>query len=166
MSGPGGGVPDGWCGGAKPTTPKKKIFKFLVSPAKKIEKLITSQSLRIAQKNLFMQKVSFRSVPINAANFTTSEESLIFFWEPLLDAGSTQTRYDGTWNLTPIYIFKSWRIFFVKMSTAEGWGGSLHILSWETTSQMRHSEIYIFDSFQFKRDLIVVTVFLLIKSQI
>ena len=42
-----------------------------------------------------------------------------------------QMQCDMTWNFTPIFIFSTLHIFYVKIATSEG--GCLHILEWETT---------------------------------
>ena len=52
------------------------------------------------------------------------------FWAPktsILDARGAQTRYDVTWKFTPIFIFNTLRIFYVKMVTSEGGKGARFI---------------------------------------
>ena len=45
------------------------------------------------------------------------------FWAPKTPFLGSQTRYDVIWNFTPIFIFSSLRILYVKMTTSEvgGW---------------------------------------------
>ena len=54
----------------------------------------------------------------------------------LLNSRGAQTRYDVTWNITPIFIFRKLRIFYVKMATFEG--GGLYILSWDSAKLIFH----------------------------
>ena len=94
--------------------------------------LIIPQKLRIAKNKSFMQKMSARLITIHPANLATFERKIIFWgaqtWA-CLGACGAQTRYDVIGYFTPIFIFSSLSIFYVKIATSEWEGGGLHILS-------------------------------------
>ena len=83
-------------------------------------KMAISQKLRIVQKKLYARnerQINF-NLPCKFGHFWR-KLNLMASKTPLLDARDAQTRYDLIWNFTPIFIFSSLHIFYVKMVTSD-----------------------------------------------
>ena len=100
----------------------KKLPIFLTQ---KLLKVIIYQKLRIAQKKLFMRKMSARSIPIYPANLVIFEESWIFggskhpCWTPVVP------KRDMMWCkiLRPSFFKAHWASFMSRRPLLRGWRG-------------------------------------------
>ena len=109
------------------------FFKFLPNPKK--NEINHVSEMQISEKYLIYAKYEHQVDSNLSCKFDHFWRNLSF-WAPKTPLLDAQMRHDVIWNFSPIFIFSTLRIFYVKMDTSE-WGGEegggLHILSSETT---------------------------------
>ena len=110
-AGPGGGALSGGCGRGESPFP---IFFFQIVPKKKIQNRSYLKTENCLKKVIYAKnKRQINSnLPCKFGHFWRK----LNFWTP------AQMRYDLIWNFTPISIFSTLRIFYVKLATSEAGG--------------------------------------------
>ena len=106
--------------------PKKKVFKFLLCPAKKKYKIDHISKTKNCTKNVIYAKNERQINPNLPYKFGYFWRKMNFWTPktPLYDPHNAQARYDVIWNFQHIFSFSTLRIFYVKMATSEREGGS------------------------------------------